>query len=299
MPAMRLNKILADAGVASRRGAEELLAAGRVAVNGQVVTAPGAAADPARDTISVDGRPLPRPARHVYIMLNKPAGVVTTAHDPQGRPTVLELVDRPERLFSVGRLDRDTEGLLLLTNDGAWANRVAHPSGGVEKEYEAMVDGVPSAEALRRLAEGVALPDGHLAHGTARVLETLDGGACVSITLHEGHKRQARLMLGAVGHPVRRLRRVRVGHLRLGQLEPGAWRELAPAEVVAVTAASEHKGERERGSGRLGTRDPGKHGGAREQAGAKGERRRDCPAERRDRADRPASHRHRRPGGVG
>jgi 23S rRNA pseudouridine2605 synthase len=293
---MRLNKILANAGVASRRGAEELLAAGRVAVNGRIVTAPGAAADPACDTISVDGRPLPRPARHVYIMLNKPAGVVTTARDPQGRPTVLELVDRPERLFSVGRLDRDTEGLLLLTNDGAWANRVAHPSGGVEKEYEAIVDGVPDAEALRRLAEGVALPDGHLARGTARVLHTLDGGACVSITLHEGHKRQARLMLGAVGHPVRQLRRVRVGRLHLGQLEPGAWRELAPAEIAAVTAASEHKGERERGSGRPGTREAARGGNARERVDARGERGRGGPSERRD---RPAGHRHRRSGGVG
>src|SRR5579871_1996843 len=129
---MRLHKILADAGVASRRGAEQLMADGRVAVNGRVVTEPGAQADPARDIITIDGHPLSGPSCHVYVMLHKPAGVLTTARDPHGRPTAFSLVDRPERLFSVGRLDRDTEGLLLLTNDGAWANAVAHPSGGVE-----------------------------------------------------------------------------------------------------------------------------------------------------------------------
>src|SRR5437763_8567376 len=232
---MRVHKILADAGVASRRSAERLMAAGRVAVNGHVVAEPGAQADPTRDVITVDGRPLPAPSRHVYLMLNKPPGVVATAHDPQGRPTVFALVQRPERLFSVGRLDRDTEGLLLLTNDGAWANMVMHPSAGVEKEYVAMVDGVLGPEALSRFDEGIRLPDGHIAHGEARLLEKLDGGARVSLTLHEGHKRQARLMFGALGHPVRRLVRVRVGGLRLGNLAPSAWRELTPAEVRAVT----------------------------------------------------------------
>jgi len=235
---MRLNKLLADAGVASRRGAEGLLAAGRVSVNGEVVTEPGAQADPARDTITVDGRPLPSgPERHVYIMLNKPPGTVTTASDPHGRPTALALVDRPERLFYVGRLDRDTEGLLLLTTDGEWANTVAHPSGGVEKEYEAEVDGVPDEEALRRLEEGVPLPDGHVAHGRGEVLgvDALDGRALVSLTLHEGHKRQARLMFGTLGYPVRRLVRVREGGLYLGKLPSGAWRELNSADVAAVT----------------------------------------------------------------
>jgi 23S rRNA pseudouridine2605 synthase len=232
---MRVHKILADTGVASRRGAERLMAAGRVAVNGRVVTEPGTQADPTHDVITVDGRPLPSPSRHVYLMLNKPPGVVATAHDPQGRPAVFTLVQRPERLFSVGRLDRDTEGLLLLTNDGAWANMVMHPSAGVEKEYEAIVDGVPGPEALRRCAEGVRLTDGHIAHGAARLLEKLDGGARVSLILHEGHKRQARLMFGAIGHPVRRLMRIRVGGLRLGTLASGAWRELTSAEVRAVT----------------------------------------------------------------
>ena len=236
---MRLHKILAQAGVASRRAAERMMAEGRVRVNGQVATAPGTLADPAQDTITVDGRPLPRVERPVYIALNKPPGVVTTAHDPQGRPTVLDLVNRPERLFPVGRLDRDTEGLLLLTNDGAWANVVAHPSSGVEKEYVATVDGVPTLESLQRLTDGVALPDGHVAHGAAHVLERLDGKTLVSLTLHEGHKRQARLMFGALGYPVRRLIRVRVGGLRLQELAPGAWRVLSPAEVRAVTRHEE------------------------------------------------------------
>ena len=231
---MRLHKILAQAGVASRRAAERLIAEGRVRVNGEVVTAPGTGADPDRDTITVDGRALPRVERPVYILLNKPAGVVTTARDPQGRPTVLALVGRPERLFTVGRLDRDTEGLLLLTNDGDWANAVAHPRSGVEKEYVATVDGVPTPENLQCLRDGVALPDGHLARGEARILHALDGKAQVSLTLHEGHKRQARLMFGAIGHPVRRLVRVRIGELHLGSLAPGAWRELAPREVQAV-----------------------------------------------------------------
>lgn len=232
---MRVHKILADAGVASRRGAERLMSEGRVAVNGSTVTAPGAQADPARDAITVDGRPLGGPSRHIYVALNKPPGVVTTARDPQGRPTASALVARPERLFTVGRLDRDTEGLLLLTNDGAWANKVAHPSGGVEKEYEAIVDGVPGSEALQRLADGVALPDGHLGRGEVRLIEELDGRARISLTLHEGHKRQARLMLGAIGYPVRRLVRVRIGGLQLPALASGAWRELTPAEVAAVT----------------------------------------------------------------
>ncbi len=243
---MRLQKLLAEAGIASRRAAERLMAEGRVSVNGHPATEPGTQADPERDVVAVDGRPVSLPGRHVYIALNKPPGVITTARDPQGRPTALDLVDRPERLFTVGRLDRDTEGLLLLTNDGDWANLVAHPRGNVEKEYVALVDGVPGPGDLRRLDEGVPLPDGHLGHGRATVLEELDGQARVSLILHEGHKRQARLMFGAVGYPVRRLVRVRIGGLRLGDLASGAWRELTPADVRAVTrpAAPEPRGGR-------------------------------------------------------
>ena len=266
---MRLNKILADAGVASRRGAETLLAAGRVAVNGRVVTEPGAQADPAHDTIAVDGRPLPAaPERHIYIMLNKPPGTVTTASDPEGRPTALALVDRPERLFYVGRLDRDTAGLLLLTNDGDWANRVAHPSGGVEKEYEALVDGVPDEAALDSLEQGVALPDGHVAHGRGAVLEVLDGQSRVSLTLHEGHKRQARLMFGALGYPVRRLARVREGGLRLGNLPSGEWRELTPAELAAVTRPVQPPRPAQARTNRVGNRTGGVWSGSCSEAGA-------------------------------
>ena len=317
---MRLNKILADAGVASRRGAEALLAAGRVAVNGAVVIEPGAQADPARDTITVDGRPLPAAStRPAYIMLNKPTGTVTTASDPQGRPTALALVDRPERLFYVGRLDRDTEGLLLLTNDGEWANRVAHPSGGVAKEYEALVDGVPDEAALQRMEEGVELPDGHIAHGRATMIEVLDGQARVSLTLHEGHKRQARLMFGALGYPVRRLVRVREGGLDLGDLPAGTWRELTAAEVAAVTRPQRPKPRHMSPGARpvervdaIGGRESGDGRGRGPYGGYRGERERDREQPRDGRGDgagtaqpREQAHerrdddRGRRPGGLG
>lgn len=298
MTAVRLNKLLADIGAASRRGAERLLAEGRVTVNGAVITAPGAHADPAEDVVTLDGKPLTFErggARKVYVMLNKPPGVVTTAHDPQGRPTVLDVVDYPERLFTVGRLDRDTEGLLLLTNDGDWAQRVAHPSGGVEKEYEAVVDGQPDAEALDRLRDGVVLPDGHVGRGIGVVLEWLDGGALVSLLLHEGHKRQARLMFGAIGFPVRRLVRVREGGLHLGDLETGTWRELTRDEIAVVAgdnrAPRDYLAPRSRGGARTTRRERDE---ARSQEGESGER----PSDWRDERH-PVDDRDRRPSGVG
>ena len=222
---MRLNAYLARAGIASRRGSDDLIKQGRVKINdepGQLNTYvhPG-------DRVEVDGQPV-APQQLTYVLLNKPAGTVTTASDPQGRPTVVQLVDEvPERIVPVGRLDADTTGALLLTNDGALAHRLAHPRYGVEKVYEAEVDGHPSAEAIRRLEAGIELDDGVTAPAQARVLQP----SRIELTLHEGRKHQVKRMCLAIGHPVRRLHRARYAGLTLGGLEPGQWRELEPSEV--------------------------------------------------------------------
>ena len=224
---MRLNAYLARAGVASRRKADELIKGGRVTVNGE----PGQLNTfvESRDRVEVDGKPVAK-QRLAYVLLHKPEDVVTTAHDPHGRPTVVELVDLPERVVPVGRLDADTTGALLLTNDGELAHRLAHPRYGVEKTYVAGVEGEPSADALRALAEGVALEDGRSAPARARRL----GRSRVELTLHEGRKHQVKRMLEAVGHPVRRLHRSVYAGLTLEGLEPGAWRELEPGEVARL-----------------------------------------------------------------
>jgi len=221
---MRLNAYLARAGVASRRGADELIRAGRVVVNGQ----PGQLNTFVEegDRVALDGREL-EPQALAYVLLHKPEGVVTTARDPQGRRTVVELVDHPARIIPVGRLDADTTGALLLTNDGPLAHRLAHPRYGVEKVYEAEVEGEPSDEALEQLRAGVELEDGPTAPAQARRL----GSGEVELTLHEGRKHQVKRMLAAVGHPVTRLRRSRYAGLTVEGLEPGAWRELEPSEV--------------------------------------------------------------------
>jgi 23S rRNA pseudouridine2605 synthase len=221
---VRLNAFLARAGIASRRRADELIKAGRVTVNGkpgQLNTVVGA-----HDRVEVDGREVAR-QRLRYVLLHKPAGVVTTARDPQGRPTVVELVPGEPRVVPVGRLDADTTGALLLTNDGQLAHRLAHPRYGVEKTYVAEVEGDPGEEALRRLREGVELDDGHTAPARARGL----GPGRVELVLHEGRKHQVKRMLAAVGHPVVRLHRPAYAGLTLGGLEPGACRELEPSEV--------------------------------------------------------------------
>jgi 23S rRNA pseudouridine2605 synthase len=221
---MRLNAFLARAGVASRRRADELIKAGRVTVNGepgQLNTVVGA-----RDRVEVDGDEVAR-QRLRYILLHKPAGVVTTARDPQGRPTVVELVPAGPRVVPVGRLDVDTTGALLLTNDGRLAHRLAHPRYGVEKTYVAEVDGDPGEDALQRLRDGVELDDGGTAPARARLL----GPGRVELVLHEGRKHQVKRMLAAVGHPVTRLHRSAYAGLTLGGLEPGACRELEPSEV--------------------------------------------------------------------
>jgi 23S rRNA pseudouridine2605 synthase len=221
---VRLNAYLARSGVASRRGADELIKAGRVTVNGepgQLNTFVGT-----DDRVEVDGAPVAG-QRLAYVLLHKPAGVVTTARDPRGRRTVVDLVRHESRVVPVGRLDADTTGALLLTNDGELAHRLAHPRYGVEKVYEADVAGRPGQEALRRLREGVELDDGRTAPAGARPL----GPSRVELVLHEGRNRQVKRMLEAVGHPVRRLHRSRYAGLTLEGLEPGAWRELEPSEV--------------------------------------------------------------------
>jgi 23S rRNA pseudouridine2605 synthase len=231
--AERLQKVLARAGLGSRRACEELIADGRVRVNG-VVAELGARADPEHDVVEVDGVPVGVRSGLVHYLLNKPPGVVTTASDPQGRPTVVELVPSDPRVFPVGRLDADTEGLLLLTNDGDLAHRVTHPSHGVEKEYLAEVEGTPSRGALRQLRQGVELEDGVTAPAKVGLL----GDGVVRLTIHEGRKRQVRRMCAAVGHPVRRLVRVRIGPVTDGRLQPGEWRALTQAEVRSLERAT-------------------------------------------------------------
>src|SRR5690242_2181280 len=230
---MRLNAFLARAGVASRRRADELIKAGRVTVNGeagQLNTVVGA-----HDRVEVDGQEVQR-QRLRYVLLHKPAGVVTTARDPQGRPTVVELVPGEPRVVPVGRLDADTTGALLLTNDGQLAHRLAHPRYEVDKVYEAEVDGVPSAPALAALADGVELDDGPTAPARVRtVAAAADGSrATLELTLHEGRNRQVRRMCEAVGHPVRRLHRSRYAGLSVAGLAAGGWRELRADEVAAL-----------------------------------------------------------------
>ncbi|MGE3619982.1 MAG: pseudouridine synthase [Acidimicrobiia bacterium] len=228
----RLQKVLAQAGVASRRASEELIARGKVTVNGQVARL-GDRVDAEHDLIEIDGAPVGVRAGLVHYLLNKPAGTITTAADPQGRPTVLDLVPRRPRVFPVGRLDADTEGMLLLTNDGELAHRLTHPAYGVEKEYLAEVEGRPSRGALRRLREGVELEDGLTA--PAQATEVAPG--MLRLVIHEGRNRQVRRMCAAVGHPVRRLVRTRIGPLVERHLAPGEWRPLTPDEVRALERA--------------------------------------------------------------
>jgi 23S rRNA pseudouridine2605 synthase len=240
----KLQKILARAGVASRRRCEELLAEGRVSVNGARVEL-GARADGDHDLIEVDGVAVGTAAGLVYYLLNKPSGTISTAADPQGRPTVVELVPSEPRVVPVGRLDADTEGLLLLTNDGELTHRLTHPRFGIEKEYLAWVDGRPSRGALRRLREGVELDDGPTSPAQASLLDD----SIVRLIIHEGRNRQVRRMCDAVGHPVKRLVRVRIGPIQDGQLEPGAWRPLLQEEVRALERAVGSIDRRERRPG--------------------------------------------------
>jgi pseudouridine synthase len=224
---VRINQFLARAGLTSRRGADELIRAGRVTVNG--VPAELHTAVEGGDAVCVDGEPV-RPQRLAHLLLHKPAGVVTTARDPQRRPTVTGLVPAEPRVVPVGRLDVETTGALLLTNDGQLAHRLAHPRYGVEKTYVADVDGRPTAAVVRRLAEGIELDDGPTAPAGVRLLAP----SRLELVLHEGRNRQVRRMCEAVGHPVRRLHRSAYGGLTLAGLAPGEWRRLTAADLRSL-----------------------------------------------------------------
>ncbi|HZG14732.1 MAG TPA: pseudouridine synthase [Candidatus Bathyarchaeia archaeon] len=227
----RLQKILAQAGVASRRKCEELITQGRVKVNGTVSTELGTKVDPQNDIILVDDKPI-HIEKLIYLLLHKPTGVITSLHDPQGRRVVTDLLtDIQERVYPVGRLDYDTSGLLLLTNDGELANRIAHPSFEIDKVYRAWVKGIPSKESVKKLATGIRLEDGMTSPGEARIIEQEAQRTLLEITIHEGRNRQVRRMCDAIGHPVLKLERIRLGFLTLAGVKVGEYRHLTKEEV--------------------------------------------------------------------
>lgn len=235
---IRLQKVLATAGLGSRRACENLIAAGRVQVDGITVRELGVRVDPKTAVVHVDGRRLQLDTSMVTIALNKPFGVVSTMHDPQGRRSLAEFVaDRPERLFHVGRLDAETEGLLLMTNDGELANRLAHPSHGVPKTYLATVEGRVKGTVAQRLRSGVQLEDGPVKVDSYKVVDTAPDATLIEVVLHEGRNHVVRRMFEAVGHPVTRLLRTQVGPIRLGTLQPGRTRVLGREELGALMAA--------------------------------------------------------------
>jgi 23S rRNA pseudouridine2605 synthase len=236
---VRLQKLLAQSGVASRRRCEELMLAGLVEVDGEVVTRLGTKVDPRTAVIRVEGRRLPPVSPHVYLVLNKPRGVVSTMSDPEGRRSLGDLVaDRPERLFHVGRLDTDTEGLILLTNDGDFAQRVAHPSYELDKTYVAEVDGVVNRAVLGRLRDGVVLEDGPVEVSSCRVVSTQADRSIVELVIHEGRNRIVRRLLAEVGHPVRRLTRTAIGPVEVRGLRRGELRELTREELGVLLDAA-------------------------------------------------------------
>jgi 23S rRNA pseudouridine2605 synthase len=237
---VRLHKLLARSGVASRRKCEELMLEGEVTVDGEVVTRLGTKVDPLTAVIRVSGQRLPPVSPHVYLVLYKPTGVVSTMSDPQGRPTISDLVaDRPERLFHVGRLDTDTAGLLLLTNDGEFAQRMAHPSYEVDKTYVAEVDGRVSKTTVEQLLAGVELDDGPVTVSAARVVgQGVQDRSIIELVIHEGRNRIVRRLLDQLGHPVRKLTRIAIGPIQLTGLKAGELRDLTNDELGALLDAA-------------------------------------------------------------
>lgn len=232
---IRLQKVLSAAGTASRRASENLIRQGRIEVNGKLVTEQGVRVDPERDTIRVDGSRIPPPRRHVYVVLNKPRGVVSTMEDPEGRPTLSDYLGRrKERLYHVGRLDTDTEGLILLTNDGDFAHRLAHPSYEVPKTYLAEVEGVVNKHTVEKLKAGVTLDDGPVRPDRIKLASVASDRSLLVVVMHEGRNRIVRRMFDRVGHPVRQLSRTAVGPVKLGQLPIGELRELTREELGAL-----------------------------------------------------------------
>ena len=243
--AERLQKILSAAGIASRRAAEGYITEGRVTVNGRTVTELGTKADPHSDDIRVDGRRIKPAARRLYILMYKPRGYITSRSDPQKRPTVIDLLAKGgvrDYVYPVGRLDYDSEGLLLLTSDGDLAARLTHPSHEVEREYHAQVRGVPDRHAIERLGKGIVIEGRETAPAEVKLLKVMDGGdgsdAILSLVVHEGRNRQVRRMCEAVGHPVVRLRRVRIGPITDDRIRPGEFRELDGGEIAALRRAA-------------------------------------------------------------
>lgn len=234
----RLNRYLARSGVASRRAADALIASGAVLVNGRKPPPEGMLIEPGTDRVEVGGEVVVPSEKHNYIALNKPEGYITTASDPGSRPTVYELLTASGRVFPIGRLDMDSRGLLLLTDDGELANRLAHPRYHVAKEYLALVDGVPGENDLRKLRLGVELEDGKTAPAEVEIAGSVRGRTQVRLTIREGRNRQVRRMLETVGHPVRDLQRTAFGPLRLGRLREGDWRRLRQPEVEALRRAA-------------------------------------------------------------
>jgi 23S rRNA pseudouridine2605 synthase len=241
----RLQKALAHAGVASRRAVEDMIRAGRVRVDGRTAVL-GQRIDPTKAKVEVDGSIVPLAPGLVHYLLNKPVGVVTTADDAHGRPTVLEIVDLDVRVWPVGRLDMDSEGALILTNDGELTQRLTHPSFGVPKTYLAEVEGIPARAAVRRLERGVELDDGPAAALRAHTVSRHDRTTLVEVTLGEGRRRQVRRMFDAIGHPVVALVRVSIGPVALGRLKPGTFRRLSPEEVRSLYGASTEGKETDR-----------------------------------------------------